>query len=127
MEFVLNNLEWIITTVISSIAGISMYFRGKKVQQLENNKSEKEIESTGIKVHEENIKLYQTLLDDLESRFKNRINILENDVTRMIKLNEEANEVINRQEKYINTKRKYITKLENILYKNKIKFDEKEY
>lgn len=127
MEFVLNNLEWVITTVISSIAGISMYFRGKKVQQLENNKSEKEIESTGIKVHEENIKLYQTLLDDLESRFKSRISILENDVTRMIKLNEEANEVINRQEKYINTKRKYITKLENILHKNKIKFDEKEY
>lgn len=127
MEFVLNNLEWIITTVISSIAGISMYFRGKKVQQLKNNKSEKEIESTGIKVHEENIKLYQTLLDDLESRFKNRINILENDVTRMIKLNEEANEVISRQEKYINAKRKYITKLENILHKNKIKFDEKEY
>lgn len=122
MDNFFQEINFWYSIISSAVLGLAGYFGGRKLKEIQLKKEEKEVQNSSISVHENNIKLYQTLLDDLEIRFKSRITILENDVSRMIKLNEEANSIIDKQEKYIKSKSKYILKLEKTLDLNNIKY-----
>jgi IS1 family transposase len=106
-EFLVQNWE----RLMIPLTGIVAYFFSKrKYQKRDLAKSDAQIESQNLENLSKNFQVYQDLVDDLEIRFKKRIEELEVDLIRMKTLNTELRQAVARQEKYIN---KLIIKIES--------------
>jgi len=97
MEFILQHWEVIVATLSPIIA----WFGGRKLMKTQQSKAESEAAGVELDTISSNFKVYQDLINDLEGRFKRRIEELEKDLERMKTLNVESRKVIRNQERYI--------------------------
>lgn len=110
MNFILQNWE-IIMAIIGPIAGWCGN-RAYKKNQLKKEKAQTtEVELNTIST---NFKVYQDLINDLESRFKSRIEELELDLAKMKTLNKELRTAISDQETYIKKLKKKLEEYEKL-------------
>lgn len=106
IKFLADNWEAFLTP----ITGIVTYFFTKrKFQKRELAKQDAGVTGANLANVSANFEVYQNLINDLEARFKKRVEELEIDLEKMKTLNEELRSAVARQEKYIN---KLLTKLE---------------
>jgi uncharacterized coiled-coil protein SlyX len=99
INFIKDN--WV--ALLAPISSLLTYiFVKRKYQKKEIALKDKDIEGATIKNVTANFKVYQDLINDLEIRFKNRIDELELDLDKMKELNNELRKAVARQEKYIN-------------------------
>lgn len=107
MEFILTHWE----KLMAPVTGIAVWYYTKRTTQ-KSNEAIVAAEATSAHLGNitSNFKVYQELINDLEERFKKRIEDLEEDLDKMRVLNEQLRKAIAGQEKYIN---KLLTKLGN--------------
>lgn len=103
--------------IIQAIAFITLlggwYFDRKKLNsQLKQSQSETTASDLGN--ISKNFEVYQSIINDLELRFKTRILELEEDLSKIKVLNEELRKVISDQEKYIKKLQKNLDKYEKL-------------
>lgn len=92
------------------VGAIVWFFTKRHYQQVAIKEKETNIEGKEIQNITANFKVYQDLINDLEERFKARIEELEADLSKMKALNDELRKAVARQERYIN---KLQVKLDN--------------
>lgn len=99
MEFILEHWE----KLLAPITGIATYFFvTKKFQKRELAAKDADITGANLGNVTANFEVYQNLINDLEDRFKKRIQELEEDLEKMKVVNDELRKAIARQERYIN-------------------------
>lgn len=97
MEFFVKYWE-VLFAILSPIAAWVVGRRRKEAQLKKEQAEAKELELGSVS---SNFKIYQDVINDLEVRFKKRIEELEADLERMKTLNEELRKMLSGQEKYI--------------------------
>jgi uncharacterized membrane protein YhiD involved in acid resistance len=98
-EFIIENWEAILVPVTGLVVWIFSKRHFQKLQ-LESDQIDNNTKNLGNVTA--NFEVYQKLIDDLEVRFKNRIEELEKDLDKMKTLNNELRSAVARQERYIN-------------------------
>lgn len=98
VNYIIQHWETISLIVLPILA----WFAGdKKIFKNKVELSNEEVKSAELNNITSNFKVYQDLITDLETRFKNRILELEEDLNKMKVLNEELRKALGNQEKYI--------------------------
>lgn len=97
MNVIFNNWE----LISGLILGILGYVGGRKLKDAEIKKADEEVKANALDNISYNFKVYQELINDLESRFKARIQELEEDLERMKLVNSDMRKAISDQENYI--------------------------
>jgi len=99
MDFIIQNWKELIW---SPLVGITVwYFTKRNLQKTSEDKSRASVTGDNLGNITVNFKVYQDLINDLEERFKKKINDLEEDLNKMKILNEELKRAISNQERYI--------------------------
>lgn len=98
MNFIIENWGYILSSILIPIA---TWIGGRKLQAIAYKKSNEELKANQLDNLASNFSVYQNLINDLETRFKNRIGELEEDIERMKILNQELRKVVSDQERYI--------------------------
>lgn len=97
-KFIVDNIQWLVTVIGITVA----WFVGdQKILKNKAKLSEEQVDSAKLGNITANFKVYQDLINDLEDRFKKRIDELEIDLEKMKTLNQELRRAISNQEKYI--------------------------
>ncbi|MGK2864903.1 MAG: hypothetical protein ACSLE0_23425 [Chitinophagaceae bacterium] len=98
-DLILDNWDKLL---VPATAIITWVFVKRRYQNRELAKSDADLTGANLGNVTANFEVYQNLITDLETRFKNRIGELESDLDRMKALNEELRAAVQRQERYIN-------------------------
>jgi len=98
-SFIVENWETLLVP-ISSI--VTYLFVKRKYQQRELAQKDAELTGANLGNVTANFEVYQNLINDLENRFKARIEDLEADLEKMKAINEDLRKAVSRQERYIN-------------------------
>lgn len=98
MKFVIENFQTLFLPLITLIGG---WIGSKELQKYKNKQAKSEATNSELNNISRNFEVYQTLIDDLENRFKSRITELEEDLEKVKTLNEELRKTISNYEKYI--------------------------
>lgn len=97
MKLLLDNWE-----ILLAIGGpILAWIGGRSRMRAQLKKAEAEAKDVELGTISSNFKVYQDLINDLEDRFKRRIEELEEDLGKMKTLNTELRKAISNQERYI--------------------------
>ena len=91
-EFLTQYWQWIIATIVIPI--VSWIFGERRGKQLQREKTEAEVTAATIENITSNFKVYQDIINDLEARFKARIEELERDVKELKSINERLKDYI---------------------------------
>lgn len=113
MQELLNeNWKFVLTVIILPLV---TWFAGRKHLMYSNiKKSQAEVTEAELGNITSNFKVYQDLINDLERRFKVRIQELEEDIAKIKLLNEELRKQISSQEKYIKKQQEKIDNYEKL-------------
>lgn len=124
---IISNLPLILSLMGSGIAALWAYFTNKKnkklslqLQEISVKLREADVDSSKIRVANENFEFYQTMLDDAHSRYQILMTQYEQETAKLSKLLEEARKMVDTHEQYISQQRLYISDLEELLNKNNI-------
>lgn len=99
LEFLIQNWEQFIWTPI--VGFVTWYFTKRNLQKAEEAKATADVTGAHLNNITANFEVYQNLINDLEARFKARIQELEEDLEKMKVINEDLRKAVSRQEKYI--------------------------
>ena len=112
MNWLTNNWEIILTLIIIPII---TWFAGRKhLMQSQVKLSDAEVTGATINNIIANFKVYQDLINDLEERFKHRIEELEGDLEKLKTLNKELRKQIGINERYIKRQQVKIDEYEKL-------------
>lgn len=110
MNFIIDNWE----LILAGLTPIAGWFGGRKMLKSQLKKSNEEAKDIELNNISSNFKLYQDVINDLEDRFKKRIEELELDLEKIRTLNSELRKVVRNQENYINKLREKIKSYEKL-------------
>lgn len=111
MNFIMDNIQYFINIAVGAV----VYFITKyRLQKLNESKSKADILEINIENVSATFEVYQDLLNDLEKRFKLRIEDLEEDLEKLKLLNQELRKQIGSSERYIRRQQLKIDKYEKL-------------
>ena len=100
-KFIGTNWELISGIIFTIFGPVIAWVVGRKRKEAQLIREQAEAKDVQLGTISTNFKMYQQLIDDLELRFKRRIEELEEDLDKMKTLNTELRKAISNQEKYI--------------------------
>lgn len=109
-NFIIENWEIISGAILTAAAFIG----GRKLKDIEIKKASEEVKGNALDNISSNFKVYQELINDLESRFKSRIIELEEDLERMRLVSIDMRNAITDNENYIKQLKSKLSKYEDL-------------
>lgn len=111
MDSKINIFQSILLPFITLIGG---WIGNRELHRWKTKQEKNKADNTELNNISENFRIYQNLINDLETKFKSRISELEEDLEKVKVLNEELRRTISSYEKYIRKLKLKLAKYEEL-------------
>jgi len=111
MNWIAENWEKVMIPITGIVA---WFFTKRDAQKVALEKSEADVTGANLGNVTDTFKVYQNLINDLETRFKSQMDDLQGEIEELRVLNGELRSAVNRQEQYINKLKIKLTNYEGL-------------
>lgn len=110
MKFIVENWE----LIVAILSPVITFFATKNMKDIQLNKLKEELEGIKVVNVSKNLEIYQDIIDDLNEKFKKRLDEYSNEIDELKNLNDELRKVVKDQNEIIKRLETKLAKYEKL-------------